>query len=238
MDAPPQTVRPSATADNRLSSLVGVPYHHNLDLQQLLDASRTSLTQIQQFFQLNAGRPILARRLILADQSLERVTTRFCHTSRVLSDETRYLLVLFLQQLHDSIHHYISLECPPSDALFSLRPDVLAGPTTIPRGQVTLSFQKQVEGLRRLSEDMIDRIDAFVNSLHQHIARTTRNTSPKERIVEMVEFWVAELVALSLYAFPELTDDVSDTVDHALKAIRQVLDTRELRYLTVIVLSC
>ena len=235
LQATPAPERPTLVRDNSLSSLVGIPYHHNLDLQQLFDTSRTSLIEIEHFFQLNAGRPILARRLILADQSLERLTNRFCHTSSAVPDEISYLLVLFLQQLYELTSDYVSLECPPSDSPFSLPPDVLAGLTAIPQGQVSLSFEKQVQGLRRLSENLLDRIEEFVHGLHRQITRATRNTSPKERMVEMVEFWVAQLVALSLYAFPKLMDDVSDSVDHALKGIREVLDMRELRYATLII---
>lgn len=226
-----QIVTPEDTVyrEKRRSSLVGLPYHHNFDLQELFDTCRVSLAEIQEFFQSTVRRPVLARRLTAADQCLETVSNRFCHTSGVLPEETRYLLVLFLQQLYDSMQHYITLECPPSDGSATQRPAALVGLTVIPHGQVRMSFEKQVQGLR-LSEDMIDRIETFVNGLHRQITRTTRNTSPKERIAEMVEFWVDELVALSHYAFPEVNEDVADTVEHALKWIRDTLDMRELRY--------
>jgi hypothetical protein len=123
--------------------------------------------------------------------------------------------------LYESTRHYIVLECDSE-------PIVTGGPHS--PGQISVSLEKEVQTLR-LSDDMIERIEQHTKTLHREITRKTRNTSPKERIVETVGFWMAEIDALSHYAFPELGDDVAESVDHALKGIREVLDIRELGYI-------
>jgi hypothetical protein len=189
------------------------------DLDRLFDAPRASLVTIQEYFQSN-GRPVLARQLVSANQFLEILSARFCHAAHVAPDETRHLLLLFLRELYEAIRHYIVLECDPE-------PVVTGGPLS--PGLVSVSLEKEVQKLR-LSEDMIGRIDQHVNSLHREVTRKTRNTSPKERIVETVKFWIYQIEALSHYAFPELGDDVAESVNVALKGIREVLDMRELGY--------
>jgi hypothetical protein len=206
-------------------SPIAVPYHHDLELERLFDTPRGSLVIVREFFQ-SKGRPVLARQLDSADQFLEVLSVRFCHTSQVTPDETRHILLLFLQQLYDSIHHYIALECD-SESVAAMERSPVHGLTMIPHDQVGGFFEKEAQKLR-LSDDMIERIEQFVDILHHQITRKTRNTSPKERIVERVKFWSDQIDALSHYTFRELGDDVVESVDHALKGIREVLDMREL----------
>jgi hypothetical protein len=197
-------------------------FHPNPDLDQLFDAPRASLLTIQEFFQ-SKSRPVLARQLVSANQFLEILSTRFGHGSRVMPDESRHLVLLFLRELYESIRHYIVLECDSEPVVTG----VVSAPHTLSPGQVSISLDKEVQKLR-LSDDMIERIEQFVNTLHREVTRKTRNTSPKERVVETVKFWIDQIDALSRYAFPELGDDVVESVNHALKGIREVLDMREL----------
>jgi hypothetical protein len=154
---------------------------------------------IQDFFQLKR-RPVLARQVVSAKQYLEILSAWFFHGSNATPDESRHLL-LFLGEMYESRRYYIALECDPE----SLVAESPSSAHTLSPGEVSVPFEKKVQKAR-LSDDMIERIEQFVNStLHGKIARKTRNTSPKERVVETVKFWIDQIDALSHYSFPRLT---------------------------------
>src|SRR5271170_5528093 len=125
----PETIRP------RRKSIGEIPYHHNLDLQQLFDTCRVCVYAVEQSLHTSTQRPVLFRRLEEVDDTLKSIAIQFCTPQ--IPDNCGYLLVLILQQIYESLRHYIETRCSPvSDVIeFTSEADIVVL-KMIPHGQV------------------------------------------------------------------------------------------------------
>src|SRR5277367_2888129 len=76
----------------RRNVLVDIPYHHNLDLQQIFDTCRLYMTGIEQHL-LSSSQSVLSRRINAVDQALTTCCPIFCDATELL-EEPSYLLLL------------------------------------------------------------------------------------------------------------------------------------------------
>ncbi len=213
----------------RRSSLVGIPYHHNFDLQQLFDTCRVCITAVEQSLQSTLHRPVLSRRLDTADESFKSVSAGFSSSDNI-PDHSSYLLIIILKEVYELLRDHVEKNCPTISNIieFSAAEGIIIL-TRIPRGQVHISIEKLVEQLD-LSEDETEQIDEFIYRLHRRIGLATDNTSPLERIVRATELWTDQLVALTLFTFPHPTSGLTDSVKVALERIKFLLAKKELQY--------
>jgi len=211
-------------------SLANVPYHHNLDLQQIFDTCRVYVAAVEQSLQAARHRPVLSRRLDAVDEALKSISEQFCSTKDV-PDEASYVFILLLQKLYELLRQHVHVEGPQVTSVINVSPSgnpvVL---TVIPHGQVHVSLEKLVEALH-ITNDTVERTNEFVYRLHRRIMRSTTNTSPLERVVSAAELWTDQLRALAIYSGLSKPKSISASVQFALSDIEHLLEMREIRYL-------
>ena len=214
----------------RRKSIGDIPYHHNLDLQQLFDTCRVCVFAIEQALHSSSQRPVVFRRLEEVDDTLKSIAAQFCSPPSSVSNRSSYLLILILQQVYESLRHYIETRCSPVSNVIEFSSDTgVVVLKMIPHGQVHVSIEKLAEKLD-ITDDEADQLEEFVYQLHRRIVRETRYTSPLERIVSATEMWTDQFVALSLYSFSRTKVHVPDSVRSALNNVREVLEMRDLQY--------
>ena len=216
------------TNRERRKSVEEIPYHHNLDLQQLFDTCRVCVFAVEQSLHSTTQRPVLFRRLEEVDDTLKSIAAQFSNPPAKVSDTCSYLLILVLQQVYETLRHYIETRCPPVSNVieFSSESGIVVL-NVIPHGQVHVSIEKLAERLD-ITDDEADQLEEFVYQLHRRIVRETKYTSPLERIVSATERWTDQFVAISLYSFPRAKVHLPDSVRSALNTVRQVLEMRDL----------
>src|SRR5271156_5672306 len=224
----------------RTSSFQTIPFHHNLSLHQLFEA--TSLLLSSLYTSLNStSHQVIQRRIDHVDDTLHTVASDFCTipSDIIVPDETLYLLLLMLQKLYDQLHHYLiklsseneitetHITYPPTAALMTSPGE------TLPHGQVHVSLEKLVATLR-VTDDESDRIDEFVYQVSRRIHRSTKNTFALEKVVLSAEMWADEFMATRLYTFPDKLrrhstgGALSNPVKYALGEIKRLLDMKEI----------
>ena len=218
-------------AIERRNSFVSIPYHHNFDLQQLFDTCRVCITAVEQSLQSALHRPVLSRRLDTVDESFKAVSAEFSSNVEV-PDNSSYLLIIILKEVYEQLRDFVENNCPQiSNVIEFSSPEGIAVLTRIPHGQVSISIEKLVEELD-LSEEETERIDEFIYRRHRRITLATENTTLLERIVKATEMWTEQLVALTLYTFPQQTSGLTAPVKVALERIKFLLAERELLSVT------
>jgi len=214
----------------RRKSIGEIPYHHNLDLQQLFDTCRVCVFAVEQSLRSSTERPVLFRRLEEVDDTLKSVATQFSTPPTKVSDNCAYLLILVLQQVYESLRHYIETRCSPVSNVIEFTSEAgIVVLKMIPHGQVHVSIEKLAE-LLDITDDEADQLEEFVYQLHRRIVRETKYTSPLERIVSATEMWTDQFLALSLYSFPRAKIHLPDSVRSALNTVKEVLEMRDLQY--------
>ena len=224
----------------RTSSFETIPFHHNLTLSQLFDA--TSLLLSSLYTSLNStSHQVIQRRIDHVDDTLHKVASDFCTVpaNTPIPPETLYLLLLMLQKLYDQLHHYLiklssaneitetHLTYPPTSALLTSPGE------TLPHGQVHVSLEKLV-AMIDITDDESDRIDEFVYQVSRRIHRSTKNTSALEKVVLSAEMWIDEFMATKLYTFPDslrrnsTSVGISNPVKYAMGEIKRLLEMKEI----------
>ena len=223
---PPSLVETRA----RRTSIGEIPYHYNLDLQQLFDTCAVCVFAVEESLRSSTERPVLFRRLEEVNDTLKTVATQFSTPIATVSDNCKYLLILVLQQVYESLRHYIETRCSPvSNVIEFTSEGGIVVLKLIPHGQVHVSIEKLAE-LLDITEDEADQLEEFVYQLHRRIVRETKYTSPLERIVSATEMWMDQFVALSLYSFPRAKIHLPESVKSALDTVKEVLEMRDLQY--------
>lgn len=224
----PPLLSPQETTRTGRKSVEEIPYHHNLDLQQLFDTCRVCVYAVEQSLHTSTQRPVLFRRLEELDDILKSIATQF--STAQVPDYYAYLLVLVLQRVYETLRQYIETRCSPvSDVIEFTSEAGIVVLKMIPHGQVHVSIEKLVEQLD-ITDDEASQLEEFVYQLHRRIVRETKYTSPLDRVVSSTEMWTDQFVALSLYSFPRTKMHLHDSIKASLSAIKEVLEMRDLQY--------
>jgi len=221
-------ILPVSLPNSTRTSAEDIPYHHNLDLQQLFDTCRVCVFAVEQSLQTSSQRPVLFRRLEEVDDTIKSIASQFSNPE--IPDNCGYLLVLILQQVYETLRHYIETRCSPAANVieFSSESGIVVL-KMMPHGQVHVSIEKLAERLA-VTDDEAGQLEEFVYQLHRRIVRETKYTSPLERIVSATEMWTEQFVALSLYCFPRAKIHIPDSVKTSLDAVKAVVEMRDLQY--------
>jgi hypothetical protein len=189
-----------------------IPYHCNLELEQVFEACHAYITAIRKSTKVET----ILSHLDGVDETLQWAT-QFT-SNEDIPQPCSFLLIVILQQIYEHLRRYVdsqnvSLEFSRASA--------------VPHGQVHVSLEKLAEHIE-IQVDEAEMIEEYGFHIQREVHQATESSSVLEKVVVAVEIWTNQLAALTLYCYPRYIDGVKDSVQMALEDIRRLFDTKTI----------
>jgi hypothetical protein len=198
-----------------------IPYHHNIDVQQVFHACDVYLNTIRKSGKLESISPYID----VVGESLLWASIQFCSRESI-PDRCSLLLLHILQKVYELLRKYVDAEILINLDDIGLHAESRTFLGVIPHGQVHVSMEKLAENLDVIDAD-VERIEDYLHYIKKEIHQATKHTTSSETVLIAAEMWTNQLIGLALYVSQEDMEGFKDSVKLAFESISQLLESKQ-----------